>query len=253
MVGSYVCPYSYNSAKDCGELKLWRESHQQNIACMKDIRNTIRDNYDGEFLNADSANKVIGIFGYDRVNWVLAATIQRKSEGGKFSADNVEWAKGFFIPDITGTGRNHADVFAVESPPAELSEFIDQARKAYQALGLYDRSHCQGDNEHTDYTDKVLVLNPTILNEKYKTPQDQLVLARDGFGCSPTARGRKVFGEFLSDGEKCQYYRNDFLGVLKDDLLPGWAKQKLESMYQNTEAPQPVQGGNNGGGMTQSL
>lgn len=65
-----------------------------------------------------------------------------------------------------------------------------------------------------------MVLNPKCLKDEYKTPRDQLVLCENGFGCSPTASGRKVFGRFLSDGEKYQYDRSDFIGELKAELLP---------------------------------
>jgi len=39
-----------------------------------------------------------------------------------------------------------------------------------------------------------------------------------------------VFGYFLKDGEETQYNRSDFVGVLKDEHLPDWAKEKLEEM-----------------------
>jgi hypothetical protein len=253
MEGSYVYPYSHGTAKDAGDLKRWRESHQQNVACRNAIQNTINENFNGYHLNADAAKKVIDQFGYDRVNWVLAATIQQKSSDGRFSEDNVKWAKGFYISDIQKPGHNHADDYTVDTHPAVLDGFVKQARKEYQTLGLYDGSHCKGDNEHTDYTDKVLVLNPKLLDDKYKTRQDQLVLASGGFGCSPTAGGRKVYGTFLSDGEECQFYRNDFVGVLKNELLIGLVRQKMDSLNPKTEASNPSQGENNGGGMTPSL
>jgi hypothetical protein len=253
MEGSYIYPYSHGTAKDAGDLKRWRESHQQNVDCMKAIKNTIKGNYDGYHLNADAAKKVIGLFGYDRVNWVLAATVQQKSSNGRFSEDNVNWAKGFHIPDVQKSGRNHAGDYTVDYQPDVLDGFVRQAREAYNALGMYDASHCKGDNEHTDYTDKVLVLNPNLLDDKYKTPQDQLVLASGGFGCSPTAGGRKVFGTFLSDGEECQFYRNDFVGVLKNELLVGLIKQKMDSLNPKTEAFNLSQGENSGGGMIPSL
>lgn len=77
---------------------------------------------------------------------------------------------------------------------------------------------------------KVLVLKPTILKDEYKTPDFQLILAESGFGCSPTARGRAVYGQFLKDGEETVYNRQDFIGVLKDEHLPDWAREKLAEL-----------------------
>lgn len=83
-----------------------------------------------------------------------------------------------------------------------------------------------------------MVLNPTVLKDEYKTTNDQLFYATGGFGCNPDASGRKVFGFFLKDGEETQYNRSDFVGVLKDEHLPDWAKEKLEEM----NAPDESQG-----------
>lgn len=93
-------------------------------------------------------------------------------------------------------------------------------------LNLYDSSHCD-DKTGVDLEGKVLVISPTRLNDKYKTPEDQLFIATDGFGCSPSASGRAVYGYFLKDNEECRWDRNDFIGILKDEFLPDWAKEKL--------------------------
>lgn len=80
----------------------------------------------------------------------------------------------------------------------------------------------------------MLVLKPTILKDEYKTPDFQLFLAEGGFGCSPTARGRKIYGQFLKDGEETNYERQDFLGVLKDERMPDWAREKLAEKHEQT-------------------
>ena len=76
----------------------------------------------------------------------------------------------------------------------------------------------------------MVVINPYIFKDEYKTPEDQLFLAESGFGCRPDSRGRKVFGQFLKDGEKTHYQRSDIVGILKDEYLPEWAKEKLDEL-----------------------
>jgi len=119
-----------------------------------------------------------------------------------------------------------------------LKEWItgqNNTRKAWKELNLFDLSHCMADENGKDYTNQVVVLNPFVLQDDYKSPDYQLFLATGGFGCSPEARGRKVFGSFLKDGESAQFQRSDFIGVIKEEYLPEWAVEKLQEVSQPEE------------------
>ena len=116
---------------------------------------------------------------------------------------------------------DHRYAFAMNSHPVLVNGFTDQVRKAYQNLGLFDASHCE--NGDQDYTGKVVVIRPDILKDEYKTPDDQLFLVNVGNGARPNGIGRKVFGEFLKDGERTPNLRDEIIGVLKDEHLPAWA------------------------------
>lgn len=220
--------YSLSEAVRNNEKDLWRESYKENCDCARAIEKAIADNYRDNILN-DCVQPIIGKYGFNRVNWVLANTVKQKKDDGRFSEDNKKWAKGFHIP--------HEDVnwhFSVESHPCLTDDFINQARKAWQALGLFDRTHCISEKDsETDYTNRVLIVDPSVLKDEYKTPDDQLFLATGGFGCRPNSRGRKVFGRFLKDGEETHFYREDFIGVIDEKHLPQWAKEKLQT--QNTD------------------
>ena len=75
-------PYLYlgslSEAKRSNEAGLWRASHQCNIACKQAIEAAIRAGFDGMHLKADCARGVIAQYGFKRVGWVLANTIQKK-------------------------------------------------------------------------------------------------------------------------------------------------------------------------------
>lgn len=228
----YIYPYSLEYAIKYNERDLWRESYHANCDCARAIERAINENYDGSRLADDCEKVVLGEYGTDRVNWVLANTIHEKEQDGRISRGNKEWAKGFHIPQDTTQYQ-----FVVNSHPGLLNIFVNEVRRDWQALGLFDKNHCTGKNE--DYTGKVLVLKPTILKDEYKTPDFQLFLAEGGFGCSPTARGRKVYGRFLKDGEETHYDRQDFLGVLKDEHLPEWVREKLAQLQEQTQANVP--------------
>lgn len=218
--------YSKREAVRCNEENLWRESYKENCNCERAIEKAIHRDFDGMHLQGISAKSVIDAYGYDRVMWVLANTIQEKQSDGRFSDKNKKWACSFYIPkdDI------RLD-YCVESHPAVLNGFIDLTRQAWEELGLFELAHCNTENDgEMDYTRKIVVINPQHLKDEYKTPEDQLFLATGGFGCSPHARGRKVFGQFLKDGEETCFYREDIIGVLKEENLPEWAEEKLQKM-----------------------
>ena len=220
----YLYPYSAGEAADRGELSIWRASHQANIACKRDIEDVIRGHFDGMHLSDGCVDEVITKYGYKRTAWVLANTIQQKEWDGRFSPANRKWSKETYIPP----DRQHNSDFVVESHPAVLDGFVTQYRKAYQSLGLFGPDHCEPSSyEDLDYEGRVLVLSPSTLKESYWTAQNQLWLAHDGFGCSPRAIGRSIRCTCLGDGEMTRWNRADFIGILKDEFLPGWAREKL--------------------------
>ena len=224
---TYLYPYSAEEAHRRNELALWRSSHQSNIACKQAIEACIRQKFDGMHLPEDSAREVLRAFGFKRVNWVLANTIQEKSWDGRFSRENKDWSRRIPIPADPG----HNLEFVVGSHPAVLNGFVDQVRQAYEALNLFGPQHCQPNSRsELDYDGKVLVLSPDTLKEACWSQENQLWYAHDGFGCRPHAIGRSVRCTCLGDGETTRWNRVDFVGVLKEEFLPEWARERLEQL-----------------------
>lgn len=219
-----------------GEQTLWRESRQENCSCARAIEQSIWHHYHDNRLES-CAKSVIGQYGFDRVNWVLANTIQQNSHDGRFSAANRQWAQEYYFPKDDDNWR-----FAVTSHPGLTDLFTNQVRDAWKELGLFDASHCLPDDHQQDYTDKVVVMDPRILKDQYKTPEDQLFLAEGGFGATPYTRGRMVLGTFLKDGVTTYFAREDIIGVLKEEYLPEWAREKLEQIRAQ-ETPGITMGG----------
>lgn len=245
---SDIYPWSRKEAERLGEDGEWIASHRENCSCAKAIEQAIKVNYSKNSLNGECAKGVIEQFGFDRVNWVLANTIRHGEHDGRYSPDNKKWADRFFIPNEERIVQYR---FAVNAHPGLVDIFTNLARKEWQALGLYDKSHCY--EENMDLTGKVLVLNPSILDDKYKKPENQLFYASGGSGCRPQAIGTKVFGQFLADGEKTHFRRGDFIGVLKLDLLPDWAQTeyaKITGTQDDAEDIEQDSGGINMGGIT---
>ena len=225
-----VYPYNAKTAQERGELDKWRESFRENCACAGGIDILIRENFDGMHLKDGTVEKIVELYGYKRVEHVLANTVQERRGDGRFRPDNRAWAESHYIPE----DEMHNYCFAARSHSAILDGIISNYRKLVMDLGMFDQKQCEPDSSELDYTGKVLVLSPNTLKEEYWSPENQLWLAQSGFGCSPTARGRSILCVCLGDGEQTRWNRNDFIGVLKDEYLPDWAKESLKQ-YQRSE------------------
>ena len=225
--------YSAETAKHDGELDVWRESKNENIRCRDFLDDQIAKRFDGMTLPSDCVENTVKEFGYDRTMWVIANTIQERNGDGRFHSRNTEWAKRFNIPDA-----NRKYEFALRSHSCLVDVAADDIRKMYAELNLFSGEHIVQTDEPQDYTGKLLILRDTSLSEEYRTPENQLFLAESGFGCSPTASGRKIMGKFLNDGEKAQFYRQDFIGVAADEYLPEWARERLAELTAEQEQTQ---------------
>ena len=222
-----IYPYSFHEAKQLNELPRWKESHKENVACKNAIEEAIRNDFDGMHLDKGCAEKVIDRFGYHRVAYVLANSLQQKDYDGRFSHGNHDWAKQTYIPPDKDAYSDRNTNFAVDSHPAVLDGFVNQYRRSYQALGMLDYSHCLPDTDKQDFEGKVVVLSPKVLKESCLSQQNQLWLCTGGFGSHAGARGQAVFATCLADSEKTRWNRSDIVGVLADSHLPDWAREKL--------------------------
>ena len=221
--------WSLEDAQDHGEEDLWRESFKENCRCARAIEQAIASNFDGYTLNTSCLKGLLDEFGRTRVRFVLANTVQEKTQDGRFSKESRDWCRGTYVPKESSNWA-----FSVESHPAVLDGFIRAAKQEWEGLKLYNRTHCvEGDNQ--DFTGKIVVLRADYFKDQYKTPDFQLFLAEAGFGCSPTATGTKVYGRFLKDGEKTHFRRGDIIGVLKEELIPQWAAEKVAQIYQQEQ------------------
>lgn len=232
-------PYSLEDARRSEEVSLWRDSFRENIRCKEAIEQAIRRSFDGMYLQKDCAKGVLEEFGFKRVQFVLANTLQELRDDGRFSRDNKQWSRTVWVPP----DKVHNCRFCVGSHPAVLDGFVDEYRRAYQALGLFRPEQCEGNTGELDYEGRVLVMKPETLHESYWKPEYQLWYAHDGFGCSPHAIGRSIRCTCLGDGEMMRWNRSDFIGPIQEEFLPDWAMEKLEQLRPAQRQETPAMGG----------
>ncbi|MDL2272950.1 DUF3849 domain-containing protein [Oscillospiraceae bacterium OttesenSCG-928-G22] len=101
---------------------------RQNMAVAQAIDKAVQEsNYDTFHYNLKgAAEKVIGEYGPDRVNAVLANILLNHDYDGRYSSANKRWAQGFDIAPDKGIFCN--------THPHVLDGFIDRAREATAVL-----------------------------------------------------------------------------------------------------------------------
>ena len=230
-------PYSREEAKREGELAQWKQSHQANVRCARDIKNLIASHTQNGQLEPGCARTALDCWGFPRVQFVLSNTL-RGASAQEFDPDALHWARTAHIPYEKTNGE-----FKIRADSALLAQFLQQAHTEYQALGMFGPGHCGGADQ--DFTGKVLVLRPDRLRDECWSAQNQLWLGEMGFGCSPTASGRAGYATCLGDGEKVRWNRTDFMGVLDEQYLPDWAAEKLAELRDPAQGQMdsPAQGG----------
>ncbi len=92
-----------NYAYEAGEMDAYRASRDANMACCDAIEASIEANYGNNRLATEAAVKsVLEQFSPERVEYVLASTIQQKDHDGRISHTLKEWAKDISVcPDHT--------------------------------------------------------------------------------------------------------------------------------------------------------
>ena len=93
--------------------------------CGSDIEKGISTHFDGMHLNTDFIANLYALYGEERMNYVLANTVQMSDGDGRYSPGNKAWAKEININNAEDDRR----AFYVNSHPAVLDGFITAYRK----------------------------------------------------------------------------------------------------------------------------
>ena len=127
----YYYPQEY--AQDNGELDKYRLSRKLNLACKEAIEQAIAQHYADNCLDtATAVRQVADVFGYERMLYVLAVTVQHKAKDGRISDANKDWAMSvpIFEDRIDGSADNNRFLVVDKVNPGLVDLFVRGTRKA---------------------------------------------------------------------------------------------------------------------------
>ena len=87
-------------------------------------------------LKDGTVEKIVELYGYKRVEHVLANTVQERRGDGRFCPSNREWANRHHIPP----DEAHNCCFAAQSHSAILDVFISNYRKLVMEHGQHEET-----------------------------------------------------------------------------------------------------------------
>lgn len=86
-----------------------------------------------------------------------------------------------------------------------------------------------------DIKGKVVAVKADALPSEYRSRSRQLMLATGGSGCLPGACGLPVSGINIYSRRQESWTCSDILGVVDENTLPVWAREKLDSLRSPSE------------------
>lgn len=116
-----------NYAYEAGEMEIYRASMSANIACKEAIESALAAHYNVDRWSLDTeaaVSEVASKFSAERIQYVLANTIQHKEHDGRISAKNKEWAAGIEV-----CSENATSFIVDASNPGLTDLFTNQFRK----------------------------------------------------------------------------------------------------------------------------
>lgn len=103
---------------------------------------------------------------------------------------------------------------------------------------LYGRDCIENSRATMDFQGRLLVLLPVMLCPGYEYADNQLFYAASGPGCLPAASHREpIFGTLLASGETWSAWRSQVFGIIKPELVPAWAAEKVNQIRAVSQMP----------------
>ena len=138
---------SFQYAYQHGEQEQHLASNRANIACKEAIEQAIASHYYDNRFNAEAAVRdVVKQFGFERMFYVLANTVQAQGGDGRVSRSNKDWAQT--IPVAFENGRRDMSFLITRSHPGLLDMFVSKARHEHLLRQPLKAADIKAEAEH---------------------------------------------------------------------------------------------------------
>lgn len=104
-----------------------------------------------------------------------------------------------------------------------------KVRKEQEGMGTetITADMCLPLTDSTSLIGKAAAVRADILRPEYRRAEYQIMLVTGGNGAKENGRGRACFCTELHNRRRSRWDRQDFIGEVKEECLPQWAKERL--------------------------
>ena len=175
------------------------------------------------------------IDGYKIINQMNVAKTVFFIGERKLDESNMEYITGTGTLEFSGivynninfTSDNYQKVFDyfLSSLGKEDYRLINEQKQRPKDI-ILDKD-CHSIHDYDSLVGKVIVLKHRNLYRQSQTSSYRLYLVVRDFGYNPQGRGNAVYAINLYSGDKSRLEKYELFGVIKDEKMPDWAKEKL--------------------------
>lgn len=219
----YLPIYNQNlqSAKGENQESLWAENAKENIACAKAME--VLCGYLGKEKTMDEMEiaALVEVFGLQRVTYVTVSNLLFQHPEG----ENLDWAESFYV----ALRKEDVEHFSLSMDSGYLNGFADNLREyTKHHSNLFAIEHCDELDKDMDFNGKILVVNPKELSNHFKYPEHQMELISEAFLEKDGVF--RFYTRSLEDDAEATRFPSEILGVLKEENIPTWAKERSKEM-----------------------
>ena len=122
----------------------------------------------------------------------------------------------------------------------EYEEYIDECEDDLREILTSEMfGDVSVDKDVSDYTGRIMIIRPEFFTPSNCTPENQLFLAQSGKGCDSTEYGGAINGILLYDREETTITSDNFLGAMREEYIPNWAREAREDIAEESSEEQP--------------
>ena len=208
------------------------DSHKENVFCKKLIEWMILNRFEDGHLRYDCAYDLCNMFGFERVAWVVANTIQLTLDP-TIGKGNQMWAFEYLIPS---EDEDLTEEFCVLASGQAIGDLAWQLRTYCIEQEVLEYTACIPEDTYSDYTDKLLIIAPGSLKDMYRTEKYQYFYV-ENYERDPSNGMARIEGVYLVDGMTATLNDCNVLGVADEDCLPQWVYEKLDECRKVMKEP----------------